>query len=91
MYLVCRASVGLGLTVHWFVVPLRVTVAVTADPLVLVPVLRATVAVPTPLTASLKVTVMLLVRLTLVALLLGLREVTVGAVVSAGGAAVPRW
>jgi hypothetical protein len=40
------------------------------------------------LSASLKITVMLPVRLAFVALLLGLREVTLGAVVSAGAAAV---
>ncbi len=88
VYVVRDARVGPGLRIHWLVVPLRVTVAATTEPLVPLPVLRTNVVPLTPLTGSLKVAVMLPVRLTLVALLLGDRAVTVGAVVSAGAAAV---
>jgi len=85
VYRVDDVSVGIGLRIHWLVVPLRVTVAETRVPLL---VFRVNVLVLTACTASLKVTVMFPLRLTLVAPLLGVRAVIVGAVVSGGAAAV---
>ena len=66
-----------GLRIHWFVVPFRETTAPTSA-LVAVSVSVKVVAV-TPLTASLKVAVMLFPTGTAVALASGARAVTVGA------------
>src|SRR5687768_4462845 len=77
VYLAFDARVDVGFRIHRLVVPSRVTVAAIAVPVVAVPGLRAKVVPLTPLTASLKVTVMLLFRLTPVVPLLGERDVTV--------------
>ena len=77
VYLVLAARVASGLRIHWLVVPLRETVAVTAAPVAAF--FRVKVDVLTPLTALLNVAVTLAVRRAPVELMPGAREVTVGA------------
>ena len=77
VYCVLAANVGPGFKIHWLVVPLRLTVAVTSAS---VAVLRSwNVVVSTPSTASLNVADTLAVRLIPVALPAGARWITVGA------------
>src|SRR3712207_6012922 len=78
VYRVSAARLALGLRIHWFVVPLRVTPAVTTGP-VTVPAWSRKVVPDTPLTASLNVAVMLLATGTAVAFRPGALAVTVGA------------
>ena len=87
VYRVSGNRLAFGLRIHWFVVPFRDTTAPTS-----VGALNArnvNVAPLTPLTASLKVAVMLLPAATLVALTAGARAVTVGGGLARGGGERP--
>ena len=77
VYLVFEARVAPGFRTHWLLVPLRVTVAVTAAPVVAF--LSLNVVADTPCIGSLNVAVMLFARRTPVALTAGVLAVIVGA------------
>src|SRR6478609_1111329 len=77
VYTVRAARVADGFRTHWFVVPLRDTVAVTPAPVAVF--FSVTVPVPAPWMASLNVTTMLLARRTSVAPGRGVMAVMTGA------------
>src|SRR4051812_35024418 len=76
VYLVSAGRLAVGLRIHWLVVPFRVTVLATAVP---AGFFTWNVPGPTPVTASLKVAVMLFATGTAVPFTPGARAVTVGA------------
>lgn len=77
LYFVFAARDCCGSSIHWLVLPSRTTAAATNAPVAAV--FNVKVVVPTPWTASLKVTATLLFRLTRVSLIRGVKPVSVGA------------
>ena len=76
VYRILAASVTLGLRIHWLVVPLRETTAVTSAPVAAF--FNLYVVVLTPVTASFKVVVTFAVRPTAMASIAGVRAETIG-------------